>query len=241
MRRRSPWQPCERPPPGTVTLNNSVEYLPMHYLQYLAHASRWREGGMGKLFSLFFLHHAVQLKLYQFKYFVPVQTILYQSKVKIEPQHLHWIAFNFSVNPCFSWWCFSFNSPCNGKDHLHRRRFNPQFKCMNFLYFTYTYIVVALLLPCSFFNYSDCYHTIIYPFAVCAGIVRPSMLFYKNVKFIFIWVLFTSHEYHWNNANNIIISFQYFHWKQRHWLVSKPPVHHTTKVVLGKYWYERSI
>ena len=28
MRRRYPWQPCERPPPGTVTLNNSVEYLP---------------------------------------------------------------------------------------------------------------------------------------------------------------------------------------------------------------------
>ena len=32
MRRRYPWQPCERPPPGTVTLNNSVEYLPTQYL-----------------------------------------------------------------------------------------------------------------------------------------------------------------------------------------------------------------
>ena len=44
-RRRYPWQPYERPPPGTVTLNNSVEYLPTHYLPspYLK-----REGGMGK-------------------------------------------------------------------------------------------------------------------------------------------------------------------------------------------------
>ena len=32
MRRRYPWQPCERPPPGTITLNNSVEYLPTQYL-----------------------------------------------------------------------------------------------------------------------------------------------------------------------------------------------------------------
>ena len=32
MRRGYPWQPCERPPPGTVTLNNSVEYLPTQYL-----------------------------------------------------------------------------------------------------------------------------------------------------------------------------------------------------------------
>ena len=29
MRRRYPWQPCEQPPPGTVTLNNSVQYLLM--------------------------------------------------------------------------------------------------------------------------------------------------------------------------------------------------------------------
>ena len=45
MRRRSTWQPCEWPPPGTVTLNNSVEYLPTHYLPspYLK-----REEGMGK-------------------------------------------------------------------------------------------------------------------------------------------------------------------------------------------------
>jgi len=44
MRRRSPWQLCKRPPPGTVTLNNSVEYLPTHYLLYLAPTSRGREG-----------------------------------------------------------------------------------------------------------------------------------------------------------------------------------------------------
>ena len=46
MRRRYPWQPCERPPPGTVTLNNSVEYLPTN--TYLANTSRGRKGGMGK-------------------------------------------------------------------------------------------------------------------------------------------------------------------------------------------------
>ena len=44
MRRRYPWQPCKLPPPGTVTLNNSVEYLPTQY--FLAHTKR--EGGMGK-------------------------------------------------------------------------------------------------------------------------------------------------------------------------------------------------
>ena len=42
MRRRYPWEPCERPPPGTVTMNNSVEYLPTN--TYLAHSSRGREG-----------------------------------------------------------------------------------------------------------------------------------------------------------------------------------------------------
>ena len=42
MRRRHSWQPCERLPPGTVTLNNSVEYLPTN--TYLAHTSRGREG-----------------------------------------------------------------------------------------------------------------------------------------------------------------------------------------------------
>jgi len=42
MRRRYPWQPCERPPPGTVTLNNSVEYLPTN--TYLALTLRGREG-----------------------------------------------------------------------------------------------------------------------------------------------------------------------------------------------------
>ena len=41
MRRRYPWQLCERPPKDTVTLNNSVEYFPTNtYLK--------REGGMGK-------------------------------------------------------------------------------------------------------------------------------------------------------------------------------------------------
>ena len=33
MGRRYPWQPCERLPPGTVSLNNSVEYLPGPYLK----------------------------------------------------------------------------------------------------------------------------------------------------------------------------------------------------------------
>ena len=42
MRRRYAWQPCERPPPGTVTLNNSVEYLLTN--TYLAFPSRGREG-----------------------------------------------------------------------------------------------------------------------------------------------------------------------------------------------------
>ena len=42
MRRRYLWQPCERPPPGTITLNNSVEYLPTN--TYLALSSRGREG-----------------------------------------------------------------------------------------------------------------------------------------------------------------------------------------------------
>ena len=42
IRRRYPWQPCKRPPPGTVTLNNSVEYLLTN--TYLALTSRGREG-----------------------------------------------------------------------------------------------------------------------------------------------------------------------------------------------------
>ena len=42
MRRRYPWKPCEQPPPGTITLNNSVEYLPTS--TYLAHTSRGRDG-----------------------------------------------------------------------------------------------------------------------------------------------------------------------------------------------------
>ena len=47
MRRRYPWQPCERPPPGTVTLNNSVEYLPTN--TYLAHTSTGWEKPKHKL------------------------------------------------------------------------------------------------------------------------------------------------------------------------------------------------
>ena len=46
MRKRYPWQPCKRPPPDTVTLNNSVEYLPTD--TYLALTSTGRQGGMGK-------------------------------------------------------------------------------------------------------------------------------------------------------------------------------------------------
>ena len=42
VRRRYPWQPCEWPPPGTVTLNNTVEYLLTN--TYLALTSRGREG-----------------------------------------------------------------------------------------------------------------------------------------------------------------------------------------------------
>ena len=41
MRRRYPWQPYERAPPDTVTLNNLGEYLPTS--TYV----KW-EGGMGK-------------------------------------------------------------------------------------------------------------------------------------------------------------------------------------------------
>ena len=44
MRRRYPWQPCEQPPPGTVTEQFSGiltdQYLPSLYLK--------REEGMGK-------------------------------------------------------------------------------------------------------------------------------------------------------------------------------------------------
>ena len=43
MKRRYLWQPCERPPPGTVTLNNSVKYLLTN--TYLALPSTGREGG----------------------------------------------------------------------------------------------------------------------------------------------------------------------------------------------------
>ena len=46
MRRSYPWQPCERPPQGTVTLTNSVEYLPTN--TYLAHTSRGRKKMDGK-------------------------------------------------------------------------------------------------------------------------------------------------------------------------------------------------
>ena len=46
VRRRYPWQPCKRLPPGTITLNNSVEYLLTN--TYLALTSKGREGGMRK-------------------------------------------------------------------------------------------------------------------------------------------------------------------------------------------------
>jgi len=39
--RRYPWQPCEWPPLGTVTMNNSVEYL---LTQYLPSPNLKREG-----------------------------------------------------------------------------------------------------------------------------------------------------------------------------------------------------
>ena len=42
MRRKYPWQPCERPQPGTITVNDSVEYWPTN--TYLAHTSKGREG-----------------------------------------------------------------------------------------------------------------------------------------------------------------------------------------------------
>ena len=42
--RRYPWQPCERPLQGTVTLNYSVEYLPTNTYLTL----RQREGELGK-------------------------------------------------------------------------------------------------------------------------------------------------------------------------------------------------
>ena len=45
MRRRYPWQLCERPPPGTVKLNNSVEYLPTNtYLALTSSQEGEREG-----------------------------------------------------------------------------------------------------------------------------------------------------------------------------------------------------
>ena len=45
MRRRYPLQPCERPPPGTIKLNNSVEYLPTNtYLALTSSQEGEREG-----------------------------------------------------------------------------------------------------------------------------------------------------------------------------------------------------
>ena len=38
--RRYPWQPCERPLQGTVTLNYSVEYLPPNTYLTLRHRGR---------------------------------------------------------------------------------------------------------------------------------------------------------------------------------------------------------
>ena len=46
MRRRYPLQPCERPPSGTIKVNNSVEYLPTN--TYLALTSSQEEGRDGK-------------------------------------------------------------------------------------------------------------------------------------------------------------------------------------------------
>ena len=58
MRRRYPSQPCERPPPGTVTLNNSVEYLRTQYLP-----SPHQEGGRdGKNQSTNWQANSKQLK-----------------------------------------------------------------------------------------------------------------------------------------------------------------------------------
>ena len=45
MRRRYPLQPCERPPPGTIKLNNSVQYLPTNtYLALTSSQEGEREG-----------------------------------------------------------------------------------------------------------------------------------------------------------------------------------------------------
>ena len=41
---RCPWQPCERPPRGTVTLKHSVEYLPTNTYQALTYKKRGRVG-----------------------------------------------------------------------------------------------------------------------------------------------------------------------------------------------------
>ena len=45
MRRRYPLQPCECPPPGTIKLNNSVQYLPTNtYLALTSSQEGEREG-----------------------------------------------------------------------------------------------------------------------------------------------------------------------------------------------------
>ena len=45
IRRRCPRQPCEQPPPGTITRNNSVEYLLTQYLPnpYLKREEGWEK------------------------------------------------------------------------------------------------------------------------------------------------------------------------------------------------------
>ena len=50
MRKRYPWKPFGRPPPGTVTLRKSVEYLPTNTqaMTYLTGPDLKRKGGMGK-------------------------------------------------------------------------------------------------------------------------------------------------------------------------------------------------
>ena len=45
--RRYPWQPCKQSPPGTVTLNCSVEYLPTN-TQVILGPELKREGRVGK-------------------------------------------------------------------------------------------------------------------------------------------------------------------------------------------------
>ena len=66
MRRRYPWQPFERPPPGTVTLNNSVEYL-----LTIAHTS------IACSYTVYFLFEVLRARVIKYKpqgiYWPPAQ------------------------------------------------------------------------------------------------------------------------------------------------------------------------